>query len=162
MRRIDTARLERLSARAAASPRLRINDNLHPALEDPVQRLCNAMEPGTYVRPHRHLEPGKWELFVVLSGAAAVLEFDDSGLVTQRTELRGGGPVLAVEIAEATWHTIVALEPGTVLFEVKRGPYLPLSDKDFAPWAPAEGEPQVPRFLHWLLQAAPGGRPPRR
>ena len=62
-----------MAATAADSPRLRANHNIHPVLEDPVQRFFNAMQPGTYVRPHRHSTPPRWELFVVLRGALALL-----------------------------------------------------------------------------------------
>ena len=37
--------LRGLSAEAARSPRRRKNLNVHPVLEDPVQRLFNALEP---------------------------------------------------------------------------------------------------------------------
>lgn len=160
MKRLSNDQLASLSNQAAASERLRRNLNLHEAYDDPVQRLCNAMEPGTYVRPHRHTEPGKWELFIVLSGSLAVLSFSPQGAVTERVELDADGPVRGIEIPPGTWHTLVSLAPGTVAFEVKPGPYAPLQDKDFAPWAPGEGEPGTRAFLDWLLGAVPGDRPP--
>ncbi len=103
IKRVDSADLEKLVAQAAASPRRRKNLNLHESLDDPIQRLLNDFEPGTYVRPHRH--PDKWELFVLLQGAAAVFTFDDSG------RLRDAGGARIVEIPQATWHTLVALSP---------------------------------------------------
>jgi cupin fold WbuC family metalloprotein len=134
--------LDELVLKAQASPRRRANFNLHPELDDPVQRFLNAVEPGTYVRPHRHVTPlPKWELFVALAGRIAILEFDDAGTVTERVEVAAAGPVRAVEIPSGAWHGLVVLEPGTVLFEFKQGPYAATSDKDFAAWAPGEGEP---------------------
>jgi cupin fold WbuC family metalloprotein len=150
-----------LSTRAADLPRLRTNLNLHPTLDDPVQRLFNAMEPGTYVRPHRHLDAGRWEVFVCLSGRAVVLTFDDDGTVRERCFLGAEGPTVAVEIAPGAWHTLSPLESGTVFFEVKPGPYVALTDKDFAPWAPAEGEAGWAAFVSWFLEAVPGDRPPQ-
>jgi cupin fold WbuC family metalloprotein len=152
--------LATLSAEAAASARRRKNLNLHPQLSDPIQRLCNAFEPGTYVRPHRHPEAGRWELFVVLSGAATVLCFADDGTVGARIELSVAGPNFGVEIPAGAWHTIASCAPGTVLFEVKPGPYTALTDKDFAAWAPAEGEAVCARFENWYRVARPGDRPP--
>ena len=152
--------LQQLSEQAANSPRLRKNYNLHPVLDDPVQRLCNAMEPDTYVRPHRHPEEDKWELFVILEGRALVLTFDDTGTTTGRVELCSAGPVYGVEIPTNTWHTVCALETGTVLFEVKKGPYHPLSDKDFASWAPEEGNMDCDKYLAWYKQADIGNVPP--
>jgi len=138
-----------------------MNLNVHPELADPVQRLFNALEPGSYVRPHRHA-PGRWELFLILRGRAVVLELEDGGRVAARCELGPGGPCLAVELEGGVWHTVAALEPGTLLFEVKPGPYTPLDDKDFAPWAPPEGEPAAAALEEWFRRARPGEPPPHR
>lgn len=147
-----------LSGKARESQRLRANLNLHPELSDPFQRFLNAIEPGTYVRPHRHVEL-RWELFVVLSGAAAILSFDDESRLSSRVELiAGGGGNSAVEIPPGTWHTVVAIRPGTVLFEFKPGPYSPTSDKDFASWAPLEGETGAATMLARFESALPGDR----
>ncbi len=162
MKCIDTAALERLSGEAAASARRRKNLNLHTTHEDIVQRMCNAFEPGTYVAPHRHPGQDPFELFVVLAGAAAVLRFDGHGLVLERVELRAGGPNHIVELAASEWHTLVSLVTGTVLFEVKAGPYVPLTDKYFAPWAPREGEADGAAFEAWCRGAQPGDRVPPR
>jgi cupin fold WbuC family metalloprotein len=156
MKRIETGDLETLSHEAAASDRLRANRNLHDDLAEPVQRMLNAFEPGTYVRPHRHADPPKWELFLALKGAAACLTFDDAGTVTERCDITAGGPLFGVEIPAGTWHTLVALEPGTVLFELKEGPFQPLADKDFAAWAAAEGTGEAEALETWLHGARPG------
>lgn len=151
--------LTALSDTAKSVPRLRKNYNIHPGLEDPVQRLYNAMEPGTYVRPHRHQGAGRWEFFQIVSGSAAAMTFDAHGTVLEKVQLSARGPDYAVEIPADTWHTIVSLEHETVLFEVKQGPYQAVTDKDFAPWAPAEGEPGVTAFIQWLKHANPGDVP---
>ncbi len=161
MFQINDSVLQRLQEKAAAAPRRRANFNLHQTLEDPVQRFLNAIEPGSYVRPHRHRSPLRWELFTALTGLAAVLLFDDDGTVLERTEIAAGGPVHAVEIPAGAWHTIAALESGTVLFEFKQGPYVPVTEKDFAPWAPAEGEPGCRALEQWFHQAGIGDPFPR-
>ena len=140
-----------LWAAAAAQPRRRLNHNLHPQLADPVQRLLNALAPGTYIRPHRH-GPGAWELFALLAGAAAVLIFDDEGRVLARSDLAPGD---VVEIAPRTWHSLVALAPETVVLEVKPGPYRAGEDKDFAVWAPPEGASAAPALVAWMERATP-------
>lgn len=155
------AQLEALTEQARSTPRRRKNFNLHEQLDDPIQRLCNAFEPGTYVRPHRHPQAGRWELFSVLRGGVGILLFDDEGLVLEQTRLSDRGPHYIIEIPDNTWHTVFSLHSGTVLFEVKQGPYEPLSDKDFAPWAPPEGDPQVQRFVDWFARARSGDRPPQ-
>lgn len=159
MRTVTRAELARLTEAARGAVRRRQNHNLHPALADPVQRLLNAFEPGTYVRPHRHVAPGKWELFAWLAGRAAVLAFDDDGVVTERVELDAATPL--VEIPVGTWHSLAALETGTVLFEVKQGPYAPLAPEGFAPWAPADATPQAAALEQWFVRARIGERAPR-
>jgi cupin fold WbuC family metalloprotein len=157
---ISDKQLYRLSAEAAATPRLRKNLNLHPVPEDPVQRLFNAMEPGTYVRPHRHTRAKGWELMLAVRGAFSILVFDERGQVLDRADLSAVGGVTAIEIPAHTWHAAVVLAPETVMFEVKPGPYSPVEDKDFAAWAPLEGEALADRFVTWYESAKPGDKPP--
>ena len=156
VKRIQTEALASLSHDAAGSPRRRCNLNLHPELADPVQRLLIAIEPGSYVRPHRHGQPAKWELFVILAGRLAVLVFDAEGRVLERDELAAGGATRIAEIPPGAWHSVAALEPGTVLFEVKPGPYAPLADKDFAAWAPAEGDAGAAALAERIARARVG------
>jgi cupin fold WbuC family metalloprotein len=160
MKTITPRDLAMLSAEARGSARQRKNLNLHPTLTDPVQRLLNAFEPGTYVRPHRHSDPGKWELFAILHGRALVLAFDAAGIVQERHELAPAGAVQVIEIAAGTWHTLAALESGTLLLEVKPGPYTPAGPQDFAPWAPPEGTSGAVALERWFHAARPGDRAP--
>lgn len=154
IKRVDSRTVGDLVAQAASSPRRRKNLNLHSTLADPVQRFVNAFEPGTYVRPHRHSD--KWELFVLLQGVAAVFTFDDAGRIEERVELDTAEGARVVEIPQATWHTLVSLAPGTVLFEVKQGPYDPNVLVDCALWSPDENDPQARRFEQRLRHAKPG------
>src|SRR5437762_9286846 len=108
---VDAARIRDVIAKARASPRLRMNDNLH-AMDDGVHRLLNATEPGTYVQPHRHGTPAKVETVTVLSGRGALLLFDDAGRVTERAILSPAGPVFVAEVPANAWHTLIALEAG--------------------------------------------------
>ena len=154
------ATLDALSAEAARLPRRRKNLNVHPVLEDPVQRLFNALEPGTYARPHRHARDHGWELMVVVRGAFSVLHFDDAGRVLARADLHAGDGDCAVEIPAHAWHSVVSLAPHTILFEIKPGPYSPIEDKDFAAWAPPEGDPLAPGWVRWFEAAKPGDPAP--
>lgn len=103
MKQITFSDLQQQSEQAAHSPRLRAHRNLHPDLSDPVQRLAIAMEPGTYVRPHRH--PHTFELLTALSGRFLVLNFDDSGNVTRRVVL--GEECKVLEMDAGTWHAVL-------------------------------------------------------
>jgi cupin fold WbuC family metalloprotein len=125
--------MDELSRQAALAPRRRANLNLHEELSDAVQRLAIAMEPDTYVRPHRH--PHTWELLLPLRGRFLVLYFDDTGTVTARTVL--GEHCQVLENPAGQWHAVLSLDAGGVIFEVKLGPYQPLAESDLAPWSPS-------------------------
>jgi cupin fold WbuC family metalloprotein len=160
MKQIDATILDSLTKQATGSVRKRAHHNLHARLDDPVQRLCVAIEPATYIRPHRHAEPATSEVFLLLRGSAALLFFDDSGAVTERAVLSATGPVFAAEIPAGTWHTIASLESGTIFFEVKQGPYTPPQDANVAGWAPPEGSPAAARFVEWYCHAKVGDGAP--
>ncbi len=136
---IENTILDETSEKAMRSGRLRMNHNFHE-LTDSIQRMLNAMEPESYVQPHRHLDPPKVELFLILRGRAAAFLFDTDGVVADSAILTPGGPTPGVEFAPEEYHTLVSLETGTVLFEVKDGPYIAATDKEFAPFAPAPEE----------------------
>jgi len=162
MKQINTTILDSLTKQAKESPRKRAHHNLHPKLDDPIQRLCVAIEPETYIRPHRHAEPETAEVFLMLRGSAVILFFDDAGRITERVIASAGGPVSAIEIPATTLHTIASLESGTVFFEVKQGPYVQPKEKNVAAWAPAEGEPGTDAFIEWYKNAKKGEVPPKR
>ncbi|BFT81413.1 WbuC family cupin fold metalloprotein [Enterobacter sp. SES19] len=152
MKQITFSDLQQQSEQAANSPRLRAHRNLHPELSDPVQRLAIAMEPGTYVRPHRH--PHTFELLTALSGRFLVLNFDDSGNVTQRVVL--GEDCKVLEMDAGTWHAVLSLDKGGVIFEVKHGGYQPVPEHDTASWSPAENAPGSAELMKWYAQAQVG------
>ena len=154
MKQITVSDLKQQSKAAANSPRLRAHRNFHPELSDPVQRLAIAMEPGTYVRPHRH--PHTFELLIPLSGRFLVLNFDDNGNVTRRVVL--GEECMALEMEAGTWHAVLSLDNGGVIFEVKHGGYQPVAAEDFAAWAPAEGEAGTAELMEWYKHVQPGAR----
>jgi cupin fold WbuC family metalloprotein len=140
-----------VAEQAKISPRLRKNHNFHADDANPVNRMLNAFEPGAYVRPHKHESPDKCEVLIVLTGKAVALRFDDTGAIIEHAVLDNASGVYGAEFASREWHTIISLVPGTVLYEVKQGPYAPLSDKNFAPWAPPEGSSQATYYLASIL-----------
>jgi cupin fold WbuC family metalloprotein len=151
MKVIDSKTLEQLSLEAKESLRLRKNLNLHDDYTDSCQRLFNAMEPGTYIRPHRHLDPPKPECFMAIRGTMALIVFNDEGLIELVVTFGDGCDVIAIDLPAGCWHSLVSLKPGSIFFETKPGPYVPLSDKDFAQWAPEEGTPEARTYLDGLV-----------
>src|ERR1700760_3160539 len=103
---ISHALFDEVAEQAAASPRRRMNYNFHAGPGDNPHRLLNVLLAGTYIQPHRHLNPPKAESFLVLEGAADVFVFDDGGAVTARYRLRAGG-LWGVDLPPGTWHTIL-------------------------------------------------------
>ena len=138
-RLIDQPLLNETCQSAANSERRRKNANFHPTDNFPAHRLINAMQPGSYVRPHRHLDPNKDESIVVLQGRFGYLSFADDGAVVEVLTLSAGGPIFGVDILHGTTHTLLALEPNSVFFEAKAGPFVPLNADEIAQWSPAEG-----------------------
>jgi len=143
--------LDELMHRAIASERQRTNHNFHQTFEENPNRFLNVMVKGTYVTPHRHTTPPKSESFVVLRGQLLFITFDDLGGLQTVTRL-GSDDNYGIDIAPGIWHSIIVESDTAICFEVKPGPYAPASDKDFAPWAPREGEAGCAQYTERLLQ----------
>lgn len=137
MKLIDKKLLDETTEKAKLSSRLRMNYNFHESLDDPINRLINAMEPDTYLRPHRHKNPDKNEVFLLLRGKVALFLFDNDGTITEKVILDPSTGVYGGEIPADVWHTLVVLESGSVVYEIKQGPFAPLSPENMAPWSPA-------------------------
>ncbi len=144
--------LDSVSSEASSVPRKRKNFNFHKEYSDTLQRLLNAMEPMSYIQPHKHQDPDKREVFIALRGRILVVEFDENGGISDHIILDPLKGVYGAEIPERTFHTIVSLEDGSVAYEVKDGPYSPIDDKNFAGWAPREGSPHASSYLEALLK----------
>lgn len=152
MVRIKREAINKLVQAARSSPRKRMNLNIHQSLDARVQRFFNAMEPDTYVRPHRHTQEGRFEMFLCIRGKGAASTFDDRGKVINSLIISPDGDSIGIEIPPHAWHTILSLSPGTVFFELKEGPYAAIDDKDFAPWAPDPSDPGSGDYLRRLKE----------
>ncbi len=146
---VDQTVLKKLSSEAKKSKRKRLNYNFHTSSSDTIQRMLNAIEPETYIAPHKHENPDKREVFVLLKGKMTILFFDDKGEITNFISLDKSGITL-VEIPPKTWHTVISMQTGTVYYEIKDGPYDVQADKIFAPWAPLEEDCNSMEFLKKL------------
>lgn len=120
--------LKKVSKQAKESERLRMNYNLHDSLDAPVQKLLNALEPGTELAIHRHKETA--ETYLLLKGEIKVVFFDDKKKITDEFILNPEKGNYGIDIPVGQWHTIEVLETGSVIFEVKEGPYKPITEGD--------------------------------
>jgi cupin fold WbuC family metalloprotein len=155
MKIISRQLLDQITAEAKDSPRLRKNWNIHPNDEFPAHRLLNAMEPSSYIRPHRHLDQLKDETFMIVRGKLGILIFDDEGRVTEKVLLEAGGENLGADIPSGRFHTAVSFESGTIFFEAKAGPYVPLKEGEKPSWAPEEGSAGAESYLAAMKEEFP-------
>ena len=127
--KITQALLDNLSELAKESPRLRMNYDLRDSERDTSQRMLNAIEPGSQLPIHRHQKSS--ETVVCLRGRLVEEYYDGQKRVcTETIELSPDGPVVALNIPAGQWHTVRALESGTIILELKNGAYEPLSEVD--------------------------------
>lgn len=121
--------LDQLTAKAKESPRLRMNYDLRNSSEDKSQRMLNAIEPGSPLPIHRHTKSS--ETVVCLRGRLVWEFYDELEMIcTETVELSPNGPVVALNIPIGEWHTVKALESGSVIMECKDGPYEPQGATD--------------------------------
>ena len=124
---LDDKILDKVTAEAQASPRLRMNFNLHENLDAKAQRLINVLLPGTILPIHRHQHTA--ETYILLRGKMFVVFYDDMGAQIERLRLDPTIGHYGVQIPKGQWHTVEVCEPSAIL-EVKDGPYTPLTPKD--------------------------------
>lgn len=147
--------IDRVAQQSRNRPRQRQNYNFHD-LSEKVQRFLNVLQPGTYVRPHCHRRAtgiNGFEFFLVLQGTLGIAILDDRGEILRWEQVSAQGPIRGMELAEGTYHTLVALDPDTVILELKEGPYNPSTDKDFLTNFPLEGTSAAQELVeYWQCQ----------
>lgn len=151
MKTISTKQVEEMLTAAESSPRKRSHIIVHESHDEPVQRIMIGMRRGTYVRPHRHATVG--EFGVVISGHCSLLCFDDDGNLTSRHEMGPDQKTSAYDLKENEWHSLIVMSDEAVFFECKAGPFNPDNAAEFAEWAPAEGDDEVPAYLAKMTNA---------
>jgi cupin fold WbuC family metalloprotein len=120
------------------SRRKRIILPVHRTQQAKVNRMINFMQPGTYVRPHKHPESHASETVVVLSGSIRFLIFDEIGFIEDDILLTSDPGKSVVDIEPDVWHSFIVIQEDSVIYEAKKGPYNPQKDKEFAGWSPEE------------------------
>jgi len=145
-----------LTDSAKKNLRRRKNCNIHSSYGDPCQRIFNSIEPDSYIRPHRHSEDKKDELLIAIRGLMALVIFDDIGVIQSvfrfGSEKFGISMASGIEVPSSLWHSVVALEHGSVLLEIKAGPFDASKAKELAEWAPEEATPEASLYHRSLIQ----------
>lgn len=144
---ITSQTLDEISLQAKQSPRLRKNYNFHHSDQDVCHRLLNAMEPGSYIQPHRHLDTNKDETLIVIRGKMGLILFDNDGNIEEKALLKPDGHTMMVNIPHGKFHTWISLAEWSVFFESKAGPFLPLTQEEKAFWAPKEEDESSAGYL---------------
>ncbi|MGE7959916.1 WbuC family cupin fold metalloprotein [Pseudomonas sp. NPDC089530] len=146
---LDQSLFNELAEKASTNPRGRQHHNFH-AMEEPCHRMAVGLQPATYIPPHRHLSADKAETLLVLKGRLGLLIFDEVGQVREKRVLEAGGDCVGVDLPAGVFHGLVVLEPDSLMFECKAGPYRPVGEGELASWAPREGEPGVAEYQAWM------------
>lgn len=146
--RLDGAWLTPALEAARLDARLRSARVLHRSPDEPAQRFFSAMQAASVVRPHRH--PDRDETLIAVRGRFLALVFGDEGEVFEAAQLSAGGEAFGFHFPAGVWHGLIALEDGSVFFEVKNGPWRGAADVEFARWAPEEGSREAAVFIECL------------
>lgn len=137
-------------SKAYQSPRRRYAHILHdPGAE--FNAAFNFMLKDSYMRPHLHAGDQKFEDIYLLKGRLALSFFDDLGNVTEHF-LLDQDALAYVRVPPYTWHTYVILTDEVVTYETMLGKYDPVTWKQLAPWAAAEGDPDSKLYLDFLRE----------
>ena len=126
MKIIDKSLLDTVTSGAKESNRLRMNYNFHDSLDAPCQRLLNALEPETIVPIHRHQHTS--ETYILLRGKLRMMFYNDDKEIIEETVLRSESPNYGIHLPAGVWHAMEVLTSGTVIFETKDGPYMPVQE----------------------------------
>ncbi|NLJ08186.1 MAG: WbuC family cupin fold metalloprotein [Sphingobacteriales bacterium] len=152
MIKISENLLDKVSSGAKESSRKRQHFNFHQNYQESIQRLINAFEPDSYFRPHNHTDSGITEILILIRGSFVVVIFDDFGEILDYSVISKDSGCYGVEIQPHEWHSTIALEPETVMYEVKQGPFDENRAKVFAPWSPEENSEESKQFNQLILK----------
>ncbi|MBN2709960.1 MAG: WbuC family cupin fold metalloprotein [Calditrichaceae bacterium] len=148
--------INNIIAEARLSKRKRQYKNIHMDYTDPCQRLFNAIEPDSYIRPHMHSLVPRTETMIAICGEFALITFDDIGKIVDVKKFgsykKSNKQSIGVEIPAFCWHTVISNVSGSVLLELKAGPFDPNYPKEYPFWSPEEGSSEAMQYLEDLRE----------
>ena len=150
---IGSADIEVLRQAVRRTPKRRVRINAHPGHDDALHEMIIAIEPGSYIRPHRH--PGKSEAFHIIEGDVDIVVFRDDGEIDEIVSLgeKGGARPFYYRMSEPRFHTLIIRSELLIVHEITNGPFSP-AGTTYAAFAPAEGDPAAAGFQAELIKRA--------
>ncbi|MEX0685295.1 MAG: WbuC family cupin fold metalloprotein [Balneolales bacterium] len=148
--KLDAETMQSGISASRKSSRRRVILPIHRTQDALVQRMINFLQTGTFIRPHKHPLAHAAESLILLKGSLRFFIFDDMGIIDKQFDMDENDNINLIDIEPQTWHNFIVTKPDTVIFEVKRGPYDPETDKEFADWSPEEGSQKALDFLRFL------------
>ena len=138
---IGSSELETLKAAVKASAKRRARINTHPDGADTLHEMIIAIEPSSYIRPHKH--PGKSEAFHIVEGEVDIVVFKDDGEIDQLVRLGapGSGRSFYYRMSQPFFHTLIVRSDVLIVHEITNGPFRP-EETIFADFAPDDSEPR--------------------
>jgi cupin fold WbuC family metalloprotein len=136
---VGAADIETVRNAVAKTPKRRARINAHPGRDDDLHEMIIAIEPGSYIRPHKH--PGKSEAFHIIEGAVDIVVFTETGDIDQIVSLaaKGGEAPFYYRMSKPHFHTLIIRSELLVVHEITNGPFRP-EGTVFATFAPEEGD----------------------
>ena len=131
--------IEVLRQAVRKTPKRRVRINAHPRSDDELHEMIIAIEPGSYIRPHKH--PGKSEAFHIIEGQVDIVVFSEAGEVERIVSLaaKGGHHPFYYRMSTPHFHTLIVRSDLLVVHEITNGPFLP-TGTIYAAFAPEEGD----------------------
>ncbi len=133
--------LDTLKAAVKASAKRRARINTHPDGEDALHEMIIAIDPSSYIRPHKH--PGKSEAFHIVEGEVDIVVFKDDGEIDQVVPLGapGSGRSFYYRMSKPFFHTLIIRSAVLIVHEITNGPFRP-QGTIFADFAPEDSDTQ--------------------
>ena len=150
--------INELSEKGSLSSRGRQHHNIHESYKNSVQRVFNAIGIDSYIQPHRHSLDNKTETLIAISGCFVLILFSKSGAITEIVPFSSekydfvDSVSCCVEVDPGAWHTVVGMTPGSVLLEIKAGPFSEHGAKEYAKWSQGEGSSESINYFNKLKE----------
>lgn len=149
MKRLDCSLFHSLAQRARENPRKQHIDEFHSSTDGTIRRLLHALEPDGYIRPFA--SHGTDKMLLCVQGKFLVATFTPDNTIDDISILGSDLHCRGAEIPSGTFHSVLALEPSSILYESHYGKPQRFTE---APWAPEHSDREGAKaFLQRIILA---------